>query len=57
VVDLPAAEVRAVHFSLLALAVRRQDERAFSRTDQQSYMTHYSVLLRRLHSVWISNAL
>src|SRR5688572_17379426 len=40
VIDLPAAEVRAFHFPVPALAVGRQDERAFSRTHQHSYMAH-----------------
>ena len=40
VVDLPAREVGAADLPLLALAVGRQDERAFARADQNSYSAH-----------------
>ena len=40
VVDLPAAEVRAADVPPLALAVRRQDERALARADQYPYSAH-----------------
>ena len=40
VVDLPAPEVRAADVPLLALAVRRQDERALARADEYSYPAH-----------------
>ena len=44
VVNLPARKVRAADLPLFALAVRRQDERAFARADQYSYLAH-AVLL------------
>ena len=44
VVDLPAREVRAADVPLLALAVRRQDERALARADQYSYPAHPQLL-------------
>ena len=40
VIDLPAREVRAADVPLLALAVRRQDERALARANQYSYSAH-----------------
>ena len=40
VVDLPAGEVRAADVPPLSLAVRRQDERALARADQDSYPAH-----------------
>src|SRR5438132_290963 len=39
-VDLPAPEVRAAHVPLLALSVRRQDERALACADEYSYTAH-----------------
>src|SRR5437879_13912962 len=47
VVDLPAREVRATDIPPFALAVRREDERALARTDQDSYSAHGSLPLRR----------
>src|SRR6266508_46263 len=44
-IDLPAAEVWAAHVPLLALAVRRHDERAFARADQHPYLAHLSSFL------------
>src|SRR5437016_3378109 len=46
VVDLPAREVRATDIPPFALAVRRQDERALARTDQDSYSAHGSLPLK-----------
>ena len=40
VVDLPARKVGAADVPPLALAVRRQDERALARADQYSYSAH-----------------
>ena len=40
VIDLPAAEMRAADVPLLALAVGRENERALSRADQNSYAAH-----------------
>ncbi len=45
VIDLPAAEVRAAHVPAFALAVRGQDEGAFSSADQYSHAAHAVVLL------------
>src|SRR5439155_6115066 len=44
VVDLPTREVRAADIPPFALAVRRQDERALTGTDQDSYAAHGSLL-------------
>src|SRR5262249_23628812 len=46
VVHLPAREVRTVDVPLLALAVRRQDERALLRADQDSDSAHVRSLPR-----------
>src|SRR5256886_638652 len=43
VVDLPPREVRATDVPPFALAVRRQDERALARADQDSYSAHGSL--------------
>src|SRR5262245_64155187 len=40
VIDLPAAEVRTTHVPALALAVRRDDERALACPDENSYPAH-----------------
>ena len=45
VIDLPAGEVRAADVPFFALAVRRQDERAFARADQYSYFAHSFLLM------------
>ena len=47
-IDLPAAEVRAVDVPLLALAVGRENERAFPRADENSYAAHVLHRRRRL---------
>src|SRR5207249_1039367 len=52
VINLPAAEVRAGDFPVLARAVRGEDERAFFRSDQDSYFAHFNFLLRG----WVSLA-
>ena len=44
VVDLPAREVGAADLPSLALGVRRQDERALARADQDSYSAHCLLL-------------
>src|SRR6266699_1006566 len=46
VVDLPARAVRATDIPPFPLAVRRQDERALARTDQDSYSAHGSLPLK-----------
>ena len=40
VINFPAREVRAADFPVLALAIRRQDERAFFCADQDSDFAH-----------------
>src|SRR5438876_7456910 len=40
VIDFPARKVRAAHIPFLALAVRRQNECAFARANQNSYLAH-----------------
>jgi hypothetical protein len=40
VVDLPAREVRTADLPVLAVAVRRQDERTLSRASQNPYPSH-----------------
>src|SRR5262249_32477872 len=40
VIDLPAREVRARHFPVVALAIRRQDEGPLSRPDQHPHSAH-----------------
>src|SRR5580700_3430172 len=40
VIHFPTAKVRAGDVPLLALAIRRQDERALARADQNSYSAH-----------------
>ncbi len=42
-IHLPAREVRAADFPILALAIRRQDERALLRADQYSDFAHGSL--------------
>src|SRR4051812_27844538 len=44
VVHLPPAEVGTGDFPALALSVRRQDERAFARSHENSYAAHASSL-------------
>ena len=45
VIDLPAPKVGAADVPLFALAVRRQDERALARADQNPYSAHPSSFL------------
>ena len=40
VINLPPRKMRAANLPPLPLAVRRQDERALARTDQNSYLAH-----------------
>src|SRR6516162_8249429 len=40
VINLPAAEMGAVDFPFLALAVGRENERALARTDEDSHAVH-----------------
>ena len=47
-VDLPASEVGATDVPPLALAVRRQDERALPRTNQDPYLAHSLTPFRAL---------
>src|SRR5437879_10405325 len=57
VVDLPPREVRAADVPPFALAVRRQDERALARTDQDSYSAHSSLRLKGpRHKVCLKHA-
>src|SRR5580692_9004921 len=51
VIHFPAGKVRAADVPLLALAVRRQDERALARADENSHSAHQQLLpLRWPHS-------
>jgi hypothetical protein len=45
VIDLPAAEVRAVDLPALTFAVGGEDEGAFAGADQDPYSTHGSLLV------------
>src|SRR5438552_15641542 len=45
VINLPAGEMRPVHFPVFALRIRRQDEPAFSCAHQYSYSAHLNLPL------------